>query len=108
MINHLWVTLGLTRMTQFDVVVLIGSLYIACAFTGVILDLLLTSTAFGAVINGFLLFVFLLMALVGYSELIQQVRLVKEPAYLLGISFGISCFLMFLLAWVKNRLSRID
>lgn len=106
MIHHLMQTFGLVTLTDFERLALIASLYSACAFAGVLSDLILGDAAFGAVLNGFLLFVFKLTLLVAYDELLQPVRHAR-PATLLGLCLSGAFVGLFGLAMVKNRIARV-
>lgn len=92
-------------MTDFELVVLIAALYSICGFSGVISDMILGERAFGAVVNGFLLFVFLLVALVAYNEFYMNIR-VAQPVRALGICLAAAFALLLVVAKIKNVLIR--
>ena len=105
MLQHFTHTFGISLFSNTELVMLIGSLYCTCAFSGVLADLLLRDAAFGAVANGFLMFVFMLMLLVGYNELVQHVRL-GRPLVLLSMTISLALVLLFAVAMLKNRMMR--
>lgn len=108
MLDYFWFNFGLQRFTQFDLIVLVCATYVACAITGAVLDLVLSSFAFGAVINGVLIFLFMLACLVAYNETVQMIRHVQQPVVVLGGAFAIACTLLLALAIFKNRMARDD
>lgn len=108
MIEYVWFNFGLQRFTQFDLIVLVSALYAACAITGAVFDLVLSDAAFGAVVNGVMIFIFMLTAVVVYNETVQAIRFVRQPVTVLGVSFAIACVLLLTLAVIKNRMTRAD
>lgn len=105
MLLHFIHTFGLSRMHDYELAILIAALYAASGFSGVIADMILKDFAFGAVINGFLLFVFLLTSFVAYNELYQQIRYAKPPVLLFS-GMGASFTLLLIVSALKNTMNR--
>ena len=108
MIDYFWFNFGLQRFTQFDLIVLVCAIYVACAIAGAVMDLVLSDVAFGAVINGVLIFLFMLACVVVYNETVEMIRYLQQPVAVLGGAFAIACTLVLALSIFKNRMSRDD